>query len=292
MKEDIKVILFLGSILGMFYKTENTEKIKKFKYLLPLPCILTYTYILFKVNQSYNKYDYDPWEQIEEKSDLIALFLSIFTLYIKWFCYFLKRKKFNKILSNVILLDEANKNFTKTKRRFILKLISNVFKAFFLMTVDLLFLGEYDDMLEYYFVFFFCIIITQLEQTTTDEILKIILDFLLEINENLYSLREKKVTRRENIELSEIKYTRERYNFLWKLSSDANKLFGFQQLLSLNLTVCYIISYAYYLFSSISTYAIILCSFYWIIYLFSTVFYLLRGWCYLVSEVSVIFFIK
>lgn len=173
-----------------------------------------------------------------------------------------------------------------------------------LLIYDLAILGSWNDILEFYFIFFFCIVINQLEQFIIDEILKVILDFHVDVNKclamhfnslkkDVLKIQTKLVRNVRICNVWEIKDVKDQYNFIWNLSLEANKLFSFQQLFALVSTVCLIILYVYYFLHLIKKKNdeilwISLHCLFWIAYLFLTVFYLLRGWCYIKHDVRTI----
>lgn len=297
----INIIILCGNLIGMFYVIGIGNKLK---YLLPLPCILSYTFILVKV---WKRILIEIWyfsENIATKTDLYIVILSILTFYFKWFFYFIKRNSLRKLLSRLIRTYEANGKNTKTIRTDILKILFRLNVMLLWPMFDFLFIEGWEAPLEYYLIYFYCVVFTQFEQIIIDLILNVILEFQKNTNEILlafnWSLGEDfhkfhEVRRNRKIFENEAKKLKSRYNFLWTLSLDSNELFGFQQLFTLMLTICFIISNVYALMMIIIVQYDILTGMVglvWCSYLFSTVYYLLRGWCYLKCEVRVIYSIK
>lgn len=289
-----KCNIIFGYLLGMFYYSDenNQKRFKKMlKYILPLPLLLYYSYNLFYVFLTFDNEQYVLSTDTGSKIDFLILVMCLIIKYIKIFHTTCNSKELREILLRIFQIRKINQKDN-------CKIFFGTF-VFLMVHVALIrtywhFIENFGS-LQFYLSYQLTILYNLFEQLITYSMLSVVFEHQEDLNKNLQLLATEVITKVEGVgknfhEENLGKFTKS-YNSIVCFSLEINKILGVQQLLSLAILFCYLISYVYYIFILVknmkeSYVTNLMFCIYWIFCNFLTAVFLLRGWCLITREVS------
>lgn len=300
MREFTFTFLF-ANFLGIFYNFQILNRSFNLEYFLPLPFWFYYSYNMFKCLKSFTELNTSFSNEVAEKNDFFVLTTCCVINIVKLFHYLYARRNFMNALDTITvrskkLIEKTNTNFTHNSDT---KLI-----FLFVIVVTLLIsqwkiFSEGKEALEFYLSYVLTVLYNLLEQIITCNILKENFRSLKYQNKSL-TLNLKNIKNNSNgklkrkISLSPEGEFRKIFlecDLILELSYQTNKIFGFQQLLTLTSTFILLVSYVYYYFiflrnitQSLLDIEIFCC--FWILIILTIIYFLVLGWSEIRSEVS------